>query len=189
MIAEPARSRGSQTLSLIALGMAVIATVYAAVTIVPGSEIFASDPIILGLFGLPLVLIVLSVFVRIGRSGVGRRRVGGRSERWVADLPSTWIRAWPPAMLRVLQIGFPIAVLAIAVSLFRLRHGGPAIEDGRYYLFNHGPVHPISRKAWVSLRNDEQRLFMTGAAMLCTVAAGLLRIPWRPSASETGNDG
>src|SRR5881227_2716514 len=122
----PGRTRLGSALSALVLGLAVVAGVYAVVTAVPGAEIFAPDGLVAGLFGVPLFFVVVWVFICIGKAGIGRLRGDRSSERQMAELASTWLKVWSRQTRQFLQVGFAVAVVLFAVSLFRLRHGNPA---------------------------------------------------------------
>jgi hypothetical protein len=168
---------GARRLSWGALGPAGVAAFSALVTVLPGVHLHLPDALFATLFAGGLVLCLALALWR--GAAAGRATSKAQIDRFFVDLPSTWRKAWPDAVWRIWRVGFVAAVVSIGLSLYRLRHGNATIEHGQYFLFNHGPVRPISHSAWLALRDDEQRLFMTGAAIIWIAVAGLLRMPSR----------
>jgi hypothetical protein len=163
-------------LATVVLGTAIAAFAFAACTLLPGDQLFLPDVVIGSSFGAGLVLTVALTVWHIRFTAANRLPQDPAASAVYDRLYRRWTAAWPSPVLRAFRTGYVLGIGMTALSVYQLRNGGAAIEHGQYYLSNRGSVHPISRPTWLGLREDEKRLFATGAAVVLTIAAGLLRI-------------
>jgi hypothetical protein len=119
-------------------------------TVIALSTFVADEPV----FPLWLDWVLFAGVFPVHFRGVLRLRGGnGRSffRRLRADVGRT--------RYRLFQGYFVVLWIFAVTAIFQLRHGGPSLRDGRYFLDNHGSLTEVSKTTYDGARLALQRVF------------------------------